>query len=197
MFDEPLTVIDPHLKWKLRSKLKELHQRVGSTMIYVTHDQTEALTFADKVVLMVDGTVVQIGTPTELFEHPKHTFVGHFIGSPGMNILAAELQNGKVSFEGNEVNFKTIDLDKMAGQNLEIGIRPEFVHFTKNRDEQGIPVNINKITDLGKHQIVETAHNEHIIKLIVKEGVQIPSESPHIVFEADKTKLYSDNWVVN
>ncbi|MHC4610659.1 MAG: ABC transporter ATP-binding protein, partial [Planctomycetota bacterium] len=81
LFDEPLTVIDPHLKWILRSKLKELHQRIGTTMIYVTHDQTEALTFADQVVVMHEGTVVQIGTPVDLFERPKHTFVGHFIGS--------------------------------------------------------------------------------------------------------------------
>ena len=70
MFDEPLTVIDPHLKWKLRSKLKELHQKVRATMIYVTHDQTEALTFADQVVVMQDGVIVQIGTPVELFERP-------------------------------------------------------------------------------------------------------------------------------
>ena len=88
MFDEPLTVIDPHLKWVLRSKLKELHQEVRTTMIYVTHDQTEALTFADQVVVMHEGQVVQIGTPVELFEKPRHTFVGHFIGSPGMNLLA-------------------------------------------------------------------------------------------------------------
>jgi glycerol transport system ATP-binding protein len=87
MFDEPLTVIDPHLKWVLRSKLKELHQRISRTMIYVTHDQTEALTFADQVVVMKDGEVVQIGTPEDLFERPQHTFVGHFIGSPGMNVL--------------------------------------------------------------------------------------------------------------
>ena len=91
LFDEPLTVIDPHLKWQLRSKLKELHQRVGHTMIYVTHDQTEALTFADQVVVMHEGEVVQIGTPVELFERPAHTFVGHFIGSPGMNVLPCEV----------------------------------------------------------------------------------------------------------
>ncbi|MGB1025593.1 MAG: ABC transporter ATP-binding protein, partial [Rhodospirillaceae bacterium] len=87
MFDEPLTVIDPHLKWKLRSKLKELHYALRRTMIYVTHDQTEALTFADQVVVMQDGEVVQMGTPVDLFECPTHTFVGHFIGSPGMNVL--------------------------------------------------------------------------------------------------------------
>ena len=100
MFDEPLTVIDPHLKWKLRSKLKELQLRVGVTMIYVTHDQTEALTFADQVVVMNEGEVVQIGSPVDLFERPAHTFVGHFIGSPGMNILPCEIRDGGAVFAG-------------------------------------------------------------------------------------------------
>ena len=89
LFDEPLTVIDPHMKWELRTQLKQLHREFGHTMIYVTHDQTEALTFADKVVVMYDGRVVQMGTPEELFETPAHTFVGYFIGSPGMNLLDA------------------------------------------------------------------------------------------------------------
>src|SRR6266545_3119543 len=100
MFDEPLTVIDPHLKWVLRSKLKELHHRTRRTMIYVTHDQTEALTFANQVVVMLDGRVVQAGTPVDLFERPRHTFVGHFIGSPGMNLLPCELSNGVARFGG-------------------------------------------------------------------------------------------------
>src|SRR5260221_1378121 len=103
MFDEPLTVIDPHLKWQLRSKLKELHQRIRRTMIYVTHDQTEALTFADQVVVMNNGEVVQTGTPIELFERPMHTFVGHFIGSPGMNVLPCEVKGGTASFAGRTV----------------------------------------------------------------------------------------------
>ena len=103
MFDEPLTVIDPHLKWVLRSKLKELHQKIKRTMIYVTHDQTEALTFADQVVVMHEGQIVQTGTPIELFEKPKHTFVGHFIGSPGMNVLPCKIVNGEITLSGQRV----------------------------------------------------------------------------------------------
>ncbi len=91
LFDEPLTVIDPHMKWVLRSQLKRLHRQSGFTMVYVTHDQTEALTFADKVVVMYDGQIVQIGTPAELFERPSHTFVGYFIGSPGMNVMPVKV----------------------------------------------------------------------------------------------------------
>jgi glycerol transport system ATP-binding protein len=80
LFDEPLTVIDPHLKWKLRRKLKQIHEQFNITMIYVTHDQLEASTFADKIAVMYGGQIVQFGTPRELFERPSHTFVGYFIG---------------------------------------------------------------------------------------------------------------------
>ena len=89
LFDEPLTVIDPHLKWQLRRKLKQIHQELKHTLIYVTHDQVEALTFAQEVVVMTRGRAVQVGSAEALFERPAHTFVGHFIGSPGMNFLPA------------------------------------------------------------------------------------------------------------
>ena len=91
LFDEPLTVIDPSLKWQLRSKLKAVHRALDLLMIYVTHDQVEALTFADEVVVMKDGSILQMATPARLFEQPEHTFVGYFIGSPGMNLVAAEV----------------------------------------------------------------------------------------------------------
>ena len=81
LFDEPLTVIDPHLKWQLRRKLKQIHHELKLTLIYVTHDQVEALTFADQVVVMTRGRAVQTGSAADLFERPSHTFVGHFIGS--------------------------------------------------------------------------------------------------------------------
>lgn len=90
LFDEPLTVIDPQLKWKLRRKLKQIHEQFDITMVYVTHDQLEASTFADKIAVMYGGQIVQFGTPTELFEQPNHTFVGFFIGSPGMNLIEVQ-----------------------------------------------------------------------------------------------------------
>ena len=99
LFDEPLTVIDPHLKWNLRRKLKDIHEQLKLTFIYVTHDQVEALTFADKVVVMYEGEIVQIGSPQDLFENPEHTFVGYFIGSPGMNFLDCTLEgNGAMQW---------------------------------------------------------------------------------------------------
>ena len=192
MFDEPLTVIDPHLKWLLRSKLKELHQQVGATMIYVTHDQTEALTFADQVVVMYDGSVVQVGSPVELFEHPAHTFVGHFIGSPGMNVLPCDASDGKARFAGHVIANASSSLP--AGNALlEIGVRPEFVRF----DDDGFPVHIEKVDDLGRYQLVTVSHDGQIIKMILGEDAAVPAENPRVSFDPASTRLYADSWVVN
>jgi len=110
LLDEPLTVIDPGLKWAMRSKLKEIHRDTGHTLIYVTHDQTEALTFADEVVVLQEGEVVQTGEPAELFLEPAHEFVGHFIGSPGMNVLPAEIDaGGVVTVGGDQVGRAVAD----------------------------------------------------------------------------------------
>ncbi|MEU8317414.1 ABC transporter ATP-binding protein [Nonomuraea sp. NPDC048881] len=103
LLDEPLTVVDPALKWTLRSKLKEIHRDTGHTLVYVTHDQTEALTFADEVVVLNDGEIVQAGEPAELFLSPAHEFVGHFIGSPGMNVLPAEIDGDVVRIGDSKV----------------------------------------------------------------------------------------------
>ena len=189
MFDEPLTVIDPHLKWQLRSKLKELQHRIKRTMIYVTHDQTEALTFADQVVVMNNGEVVQTGTPIELFEKPKHTFVGHFIGSPGMNVLPCEVKGGKAFVGGHEVSADNVK--SAAGGKLELGVRPEFVSFAKT----GLPVDVVKVSDVGRYRVVDTRLGQLSVKLIVKEGDDIPSRKAHLAFDTSHTQIYSDSWL--
>jgi len=189
LFDEPLTVIDPHLKWQLRSKLKELHGRVGATMIYVTHDQTEALTFADQVVVMYDGQVVQIGTPIELFEQPKHTFVGHFIGSPGMNVLQCQLDQGKAIVAGHQI--AVVNTLAAPDQLTEIGVRPEFIKFSKN----GMAVDIVKVNDVGRHSIVESKMGDHDLKIMVPEGQPIPSDGAHVIFDTAYTGFYVDGWL--
>src|SRR5688572_6004886 len=176
MFDEPLTVIDPHLKWVLRSKLKELHHRIRRTMIYVTHDQTEALTFADQVVVMNNGEVVQIGPPVELFERPAHTFVGHFIGSPGMNVLPCAVTGGRIEVMGQPVETAGDTRVPDGNGTLELGVRPEFTRF----DSSGIPVEIVKAADVGRFRIVETRHRDDRIKLLVPEGQPMPSGTAYI-----------------
>src|SRR5688572_11670407 len=178
MFDEPLTVIDPHLKWVLRSKLKELHTRIRRTMIYVTHDQTEALTFADKVVVMNLGDVVQVGTPVELFERPAHTFVGHFIGSPGMNVLPVELRDGRALFHGHLVTTAN-RAHSRAGGRAEIGVRPEFVRLA----DVGIPAEILRIADLGRRRVVEATVGEQRVNAVLPEGSPVATGPTHLAFE--------------
>ena len=190
LFDEPLTVIDPHMKWVLRSQLKQLHKRFGYTMVYVTHDQTEALTFADHVVVMYEGEVVQIGTPAELFERPKLTFVGYFIGSPGMNVLP-------VSVDGSSAKLgsQTIELPgapKMAGAGaIELGIRPEYVRL----GAAGMPATIRKVEDIGRHKVVRASLEGCDIAAIVGEDAEIPAD-PRIEFDPAGINLYADSWRV-
>jgi glycerol transport system ATP-binding protein len=197
LFDEPLTVIDPQLKWRLRSQLKELHQRIARTMIYVTHDQTEALTFADQVIVMNQGVVVQSGTPVELFEHPGHVFVGHFIGSPGMNFLHCEMDSANiVRYKGHAIEFSG-SANLKSGLNkslLQIGIRPEFIGFG---EQDGILVDIVQVDDLGRHRIVHTRAGNDSIKVVIEEHKVIPEGKGFLQFNPEFTHLYSDGWAVS
>lgn len=190
LFDEPLTVIDPHMKWVLRSQLKRLHRQSGFTMVYVTHDQTEALTFADKVVVMYDGQIVQIGTPAELFERPSHTFVGYFIGSPGMNVIPATLDGNRVKI-GNEVLSLDYTPKTNAGVKTELGIRPEFVRIGR----EGMPVTINRVEDIGRHKIVRATFAGQAIAIVVSEDADIPAEA-RVTFDPGAISIYADSWRV-
>jgi glycerol transport system ATP-binding protein len=191
LFDEPLTVIDPHMKWVLRSQLKQLHKRFGFTMIYVTHDQTEALTFADKVVVMYEGEVVQIGTPAELFERPRHTFVGYFIGSPGMNVMPAEVRGAEARVEGRPIRLS--GAYRPGSGKVEIGVRPEFVRLAD--DEAGLPVDIRTVEDIGRYRIVRARLGASDLNVVVKEGVPIPS-APRAVFDPAHVNVYVDSHLV-
>ena len=190
LFDEPLTVIDPHMKWVLRSQLKRFHKQFGFTMVYVTHDQTEALTFADKVVVMYDGQIVQIGTPAELFERPSHTFVGYFIGSPGMNVMPAELQGNAVRI-GNE----TIALDHSpkisAGATVELGIRPEFIRLGR----EGMAVSVTRVEDIGRRKIVRASLAGQPISIVASEDTDVPGEA-RVTFDPSALNIYANSWRV-
>ncbi|MDR7127468.1 ABC transporter ATP-binding protein [Pseudotabrizicola sp. 4114] len=191
LFDEPLTVIDPHMKWELRTQLKQLHRDFGHTMIYVTHDQTEALTFADKVVVMYDGRVVQMGTPQELFETPAHTFVGYFIGSPGMNLLDAE-----VSGLSARVGGHVLDLGhSYAAQpgRVQIGCRPEFAALSA---DTGLPVTIRRIEDVGRHRIIRTDFQGTEINVMLAEGQSLSPDMSRVSFLPDRIGVYRDSWRV-
>ncbi|QDL94062.1 ABC transporter ATP-binding protein (plasmid) [Paroceanicella profunda] len=191
LFDEPLTVIDPHMKWELRTQLKALHEEFGHTMIYVTHDQTEALTFADHVVVMSEGEVVQIGTPEELFERPAHTFVGYFIGSPGMNLLPASIDGAMATVEGTQVPLAA---RYPGGQGMEIGVRPEFTRLVEG--DAGLPVEITRVEDVGRHKIIRTRFHDREINVLAPEGAPVPEAARRVVFDPARVNVYRDGWRV-
>ena len=191
LFDEPLTVIDPHMKWQLRTKLKDLHRQLGHTMIYVTHDQTEALTFADKVVVMYEGEVVQIGTPEELFDEPEHTFVGYFIGSPGMNIIPTEVSGSEARIGGHSIKLRG-GYAEMDGK-VELGIRPEFVSMKKTG--AGLPATVNGVEDIGRFKIVRANIEGHDLNVVLNEGESVPAD-PKLSFAPSRINIYLNDHLV-
>ncbi|AUH33338.1 ABC transporter ATP-binding protein [Paracoccus tegillarcae] len=193
LFDEPLTVIDPHMKWELRTQLKDLHRRFGHTMIYVTHDQTEALTFADQVMVMYDGRVVQAGTPQALFDAPEHTFVGYFIGSPGMNLLDAQVEGATARIAGASVPLAN-GYGALAGK-VQIGIRPEFMRLSNQG--QGVPFRIKRVEDVGHHRIVRGQVEGQEVNVIVPEGQPIPEATDSVIPDPAHIHVYVDDWRVD
>jgi glycerol transport system ATP-binding protein len=187
LFDEPLTVIDPHLKWELRSRLKELHRQVLVTMVYVTHDQTEALTFADRVVVMSEGEVVQVGTPEALFERPAHTFVGHFIGSPGMNLLPCAVEGREAVLPGGGRVALPRAYPRLAGR-VELGVRPEFAVVSRDR---GLPAALRRVEDLGRRRIARLELGGSPIAATLPDGMPVPAE-PRVALDPARLHIYAD-----
>ena len=199
LFDEPLTVIDPQLKWKLRRKLKEIHQRFEITMVYVTHDQLEASTFADKIAVMYEGQVVQFGTPRELFETPNHTFVGYFIGSPGMNFLTVTTHQGRVMAGETRLEVGQGVHDAVAGArsaNVKLGIRPEFIEVHAEPVDGAMEARVEHAQDLGTYSIVTLTLGGTPLKARIEEGQSPPAGRAWLRFPDERLGLYVDEYRV-
>jgi glycerol transport system ATP-binding protein len=199
LFDEPLTVIDPQLKWKLRRKLKQIHERFNITMVYVTHDQLEASTFADKIAVMYEGQIVQFGTPRELFERPRHTFVGFFIGSPGMNLIPVERDGDGVTFDGFHVPLPAETRQYLARtdtRNLKIGIRPEFIHVWDGEADDAFRCEVLHVEDLGTYKILTLQLGQQELKARLDEDANVPERYAHISFPEQWLQLYVDEFAV-
>ncbi|MCP4340440.1 MAG: ABC transporter ATP-binding protein [Desulfobulbaceae bacterium] len=195
LFDEPLTVIDPQLKWELRAKLKALHKQFDFTMIYVTHDQTEALTFADEVIVMYEGEIVQVGTPEALFERPEHTFVGYFIGSPGMNIAPCVLKGNRILIEDHEIILDCNYGEQSASAKIEVGIRPEYLSLAQPQ-EKGMPVKIIKVDDIGRHKIVRVALNDQEFHVVMPELSGMTGDQASLIFDTAHTNIYVNDHLI-
>lgn len=157
LFDEPLSNLDAQLRAELRVEIKRLHQRLGATMIYVTHDQIEALTLADRIAVMKDGIIQQLGSPDDVFFRPKNKYVASFIGSPRMNFFTAELDAGRKTAR---IGSQTVSLDGYAFEshdegtrNIELGIRPEHVQLTDN-PAHGFDARVELVEPMGSESVV-------------------------------------------
>ena len=173
LFDEPLTVIDPHLKWQLRRKLKQIHQELRLTLVYVTHDQVEALTFADRVVVMTRGRAVQVGSPDALFERPQHTFVGHFIGSPGMNFLPVRSAGGALLLDGIPLPLPP-GAPPPEGE-LRLGIRPEYLERVAPLAPGAVPATVAQVQDIGTYVLLTAKVGGHVVKARLEADAWLPA----------------------
>jgi multiple sugar transport system ATP-binding protein len=195
LFDEPLSNLDAKLRGSTRREIKLLHKRLGTTMIYVTHDQTEALTLADRIVCMSMGHVQQIGTPLELYDHPKNLFVASFIGLPPMNLFNLKKEDGKFYVEGIETKLPARVADavnKSEKNTFVLGIRPEDI---KPGNDFEIEVNLNENTGhftlthgklFGKTSVAKFRDWKNY-KPGEKVGVSFDEERIHL-FDAESTE---------
>lgn len=167
LFDEPLSNLDAKLRTQMRAEIKRLHNRLGVTSIYVTHDQVEAMTLADRIVVMNDGRIEQVGTPMELFNNPANRFVAGFLGSPPMNQV-----KGKLTETGVRIGDADIKIDgsvgSHAGRDVIVGIRPEHVKLLDEGHSSALPIELDLVEPLGSEALLHARHGED-----------------HLVFKAD------------
>ncbi len=196
LFDEPLTVIDPHLKWQLRRKLKQIHHELKLTLIYVTHDQVEALTFAQQVVVMTRGRSVQVGSAADLFERPSHTFVGHFIGSPGMNFFP-----GQANSEGYHFAGRTLALPAgrvLPAGEIKLGVRPEYVELVPADSAGALPMMVSMVQDVGTHVMLSAKIADFTIKArLSSDATQLsPGDTVWMKVMNEHTCFYKNEEIV-
>ena len=173
LFDEPLSNLDAALRAEMRVEISKLHQQIKTNMIYVTHDQVEAMTLADRIVILNKGNIEQVGTPDEIYKDPDNIFVAQFIGTPKMNILEIEpknvLSNNILKVLGNEILFKELNFDK---KKYFIGIRPENFDLSDNSEYKFSP-KIELIENLGNEKIIYVRLDEHQLSAKISSEIKI------------------------
>ncbi|KIT14937.1 ABC transporter ATP-binding protein [Jannaschia aquimarina] len=181
LFDEPLSNLDAKLRVQMRAEIRELHQRLATTTIYVTHDQIEAMTMADKIVVLQSGRIEQMGAPLDLYDRPANIFVAGFIGSPAMNLLPAEHRDGALHVSGT-----TLDLAAPSGPST-IGIRPEHLALS----ETGIPADVSVIEPTGSEtHIVARAQGQEIVVVTSERPALRPGDRIHLRPDPTRTHFF-------
>jgi multiple sugar transport system ATP-binding protein len=148
LMDEPLSNLDAKLRVQTRTQIASLQRRLGVTTVYVTHDQTEALTMGDRIAVLKDGVLQQVGTPRDLYEQPNNVFVAGFIGSPAMNLFSADVVDGGIQFGTAVVPVERQALDSASGKSVTVGVRPEDITVSSTQGE-GLAVDVDLVEELG------------------------------------------------
>jgi multiple sugar transport system ATP-binding protein len=194
LFDEPLSNLDAKLRVAMRAEIKALHQRLKTTTVYVTHDQIEAMTMADRIVVMHDGIVEQIGTPLELFDRPANLFVAQFIGSPSMNVLGGTLRRNA---SGAHVEALGADwpvpsgTDGTPGQAVRYGVRPTDISLTGNG--QGIPAKVVVVEPTGAEtELLLQVGDVQVVAVIHGRTTARPDDTVHLAIEAANAHVFDE-----
>lgn len=179
LFDEPLSNLDAKMRISMRAEISQLHKRLKSTMIYVTHDQTEAMTMGDRITVMDKGEIMQVDTPMELYRNPANQFVAGFIGSPPMNFLTGKLENGVFTETKDGADGGTLSIEHdSTHENVTLGIRPE--HLVLNDEAKGLAVTVEFCEPMGAETIIHLKTKLHTPVVARLEGDQ----------NVDTTKTY-------
>jgi len=195
LFDEPLSNLDAKLRGAMRAEIKSLHRRLATTTVYVTHDQVEAMTMADRIVVMNGGRIEQMGRPLDLYDDPKSIFVAGFIGSPSMNLLDGRFieRNGATLFEvdGGVIFAVPRGISVAADKRATYGIRPEYIALAASG--QGVKATVTVVEPLGAETQVTAKIGSQTVVVVVKERVQIePDQVIWLAPQIEKACLFDD-----
>jgi multiple sugar transport system ATP-binding protein len=192
LFDEPLSNLDAKLRVQMRTEIKELHHKLSTTIIYVTHDQIEAMTMADTIVVLRDGNIEQIGKPLEIYDRPANLFVAEFIGSPSMNFLSGEVaaEAGRPVVRANGVTLPLpLDAKVNAGQIVKYGIRPE--HLRPGTGSEGIPAKVSVVEPTGPEIHIYADVGGQEVCSITQERLELSPDDPiRLVPALDRIRLF-------
>ncbi len=187
LFDEPLSNLDAKLRSTMRTEIKALHQSLKTTAIYVTHDQVEAMTMANRIVVMNDGVIQQVGAPLELYDRPANIFVAGFIGSPTMNFFDAVIENGSARLAEGSVLALPSSVVVGEGHQIALGIRPEHLHFAS----AGIPARVVVVEPLGMStQVTLDAVQERVTLLTLARPQLSPGEDRTITAKTEDLHVF-------
>ena len=188
LMDEPLSNLDASLRAELRTEIKKLHEDLKITFVYVTHDQTEAMTMADRIAVIKDGKLLQVGTPKEIYNSPNHSWIGSFIGSPPMNLIHATAENDSLVINSQTLNLKI----SSSSQDILIGIRPE--NITINSSEGRLTGTVLFLEYLGDSNIINVQIEKEIIKIKVSNDSKFSvGDKVWINFSDNDINLFDNN----